>query len=295
MSNKDTSIKDKKKIIITIPVYKIDLTTTEKASLQHCAKILNPHQICLLAPKDLDVSNYENILKDENHSLIVERFDNEHFKSRENYSYFCLDVELYNRFSNYEYMFFYQLDGWVFSDKLNYWCDKNFDYIGAPHFENYDKNIQNPKFIKNSGNGGVSLRKVKTFISVLSQKDKIMHKRFASLSELFLENFSSDRSFLKKLLRAPNIILKFFSKKNTVQYIYFNKYEDYFIAKCFKVAYKDFKIAPPEVAMFFSFEGFPAKLYEMTYLNLPFACHAFENEINSPIFWKGFIKIEERV
>src|SRR5262249_48921760 len=88
-----------------------------------------------------------------------------------------LSDEFYDRFSNYGHVLLYQLDAFVFSDKLLDWCSANYDYIGAPWIDNSSIALLAPPpsllrrlLLKNKtdftrvvGNGGFSLRKVDTF------------------------------------------------------------------------------------------------------------------------------------
>lgn len=43
-----------------------------------------------------------------------------------------LEADFYRRFGKYKYMLIYQLDAFVFSDKLLDFCEMGYDYIGAP-------------------------------------------------------------------------------------------------------------------------------------------------------------------
>jgi hypothetical protein len=86
-----------------------------------------------------------------------------------------------------KYILIYQLDALIIKDELNHWCSRDYDYIGAPWFDIETKysfyqklcNSSNAIFrwIKRKvdfnkgqkifvGNGGFSLRKIKTFKSV---------------------------------------------------------------------------------------------------------------------------------
>ena len=62
-------------------------------------------------------------------------------------------------------MIIYQLDAWIFEDKLDYFMDMGYDYIGAIHLVGF-KNREGE-----NGNGGFSLRKVKTFTDVCKKTD----------------------------------------------------------------------------------------------------------------------------
>src|SRR5260221_11227587 len=73
---------------------------------------------------------------------------------------------LYNRYSQYEDILFYELDAWVFRDELEYWSKQGYDYIGAPWFDEFEKVIENSTFV-GVGNGGFSFRKQNSSIRIL--------------------------------------------------------------------------------------------------------------------------------
>ena len=108
------------KAIVTIPVYKPKYSEYEKISLIQCCKILNKHLFSFICPNDLDINNYEKILKQYKINYQIERFPPEYFTSVEKYSELLLDSTFYRRFSHYEYILTYQLDAFVFRDELEY-------------------------------------------------------------------------------------------------------------------------------------------------------------------------------
>jgi hypothetical protein len=63
--------------------------------------------------------------------------------------------DFYKCFSTYNYLMIYQLDGWIFTNFLDYYINLNVDYIGSP-WKAYILNLDEDTV----GNGGVSLRKV---------------------------------------------------------------------------------------------------------------------------------------
>jgi hypothetical protein len=172
--------------IIVIPVYKDQLLETEMVSLLQCIKILGNHTICLVAPESLDLSAYDVT----GQQVRVERFDAEYFKNISGYNRLLLSLEFYSRFSAFEYMLIYQLDCYVFRDELLFWCEKGYDYIGAPwlffdkanmtfkenlklvvkqaYYKYFKKDVQGFQLYHNVGNGGFSLRNIKKFRSVLA-------------------------------------------------------------------------------------------------------------------------------
>ena len=76
-----------KKVCITIPVYKKNMTEVEKASLIQCLKVLGKYDIYLFGPKELDTTTYMEILKDKFNYI---PFDDKWFKSIDAYSTFML-------------------------------------------------------------------------------------------------------------------------------------------------------------------------------------------------------------
>lgn len=249
-----------KKVIIVIPVYKRPESTT---SIQRCVEILHNYDICFVAPKNLDTLDYEQILVTAGKQILIKRFNDKYFKSARSYSKLCLESKFYKAFSDYEYMFLFQEDGWIFKDELKYWCNKGFDYIGAPWFAGYDKADKNSPMIEFSGNGGVSLRKIPSFIRALNREESTI-ARFTEFLENFLHNGVIKTEFerLKNRVNEDVVITSYLRKKGL-------------------------KIAPNKDAMFFSFETLPEQLYRLTGEKLPFACHAYKKY--NPEFWKKFI------
>lgn len=239
--------------IIVIPVYESDISAYKKVSLFQCCKILNKYEISLVCPNGLDVGAYEKILKQYNINYNIKRFNRSNFVSVFSYSELLLGKEFYQHFSTYEFMLIYQLDAFVFNDELEYWCEQGFDYIGAPWFENYDASNDNSKMLDVAGNGGFSLRKISSFIRILSADGE-----------------------------PQNVIREYMDQ---------HRNEDGFFSQSAPSLDKSFKVAPPEVAMFFSFECLPKRLYEMTNGKLPFGCHAWDKyELE---FWRSFINLSQ--
>jgi len=219
-------------VTIVIPIYKETLTPQERGSLLQCNNILSRYNKCIVAPEDLDLSNHRSILDNVN----VKRFPKYYFSSIDAYSELCLSEFFYTQFSGYQYMLIYQLDCWVFRDELIEWCNKGYDYIGAPWFDIGKKGFWGtfslrPLMLNKVGNGGFSLRKVETMISVS-----------------------------KPLIRL-------FKK--------WRKNEDFYIAILSSLFDRKFKKPPVQEAVSFAFETLPEKCYELNNNQLPFGCHAW--------------------
>lgn len=269
-----------KDVIIAIPLYSDKPCANDLASLFCCAKILNKYDLCFFTHKNLDFSAYEQIFEVKK-DCRIEYFEKERFKSVLAYSELCLSPELYDKFKDYKYMFLYQTDGWVFKDELEDWCNRGYDYIGAPWFEGFDNPLPEGKFIVPSGNGGVSLRNTEKFLQITRTLKNHENDKLKS----FAECLKNDRTGFHKYYKAMKLYI---SKNNTVKYAVKNIFEDFFIVNYFQKYDNSFKIAPPEIAMKFSFEALPEQLYELNNRTLPFACHAHERYGKE--FYKEFIK-----
>lgn len=272
MLNKTNKIK----VAVVIPIYKKILDPFEKISLKQCVKILNKYNIKLAAPKNLNLNNYFKI----NPDLKTEFFNPYYFKSIKGYNKLMLSQKFYNRFVNYDYILIYQLDAFVFKDELEYWCNKNYDYIGAPSFKNFITDHFKKKFWK-VGNGGFSLRKIKKFL-------KILERLKSSTSDIKKNN---SLKLLNKITRTPIIGSKILKYKNNFEYFSINPTfnEDYFWGTYAKKISSDFKVPPVKIALKFSFEKNPDYFFILNKKKLPFGCHAWYKY--NLKFWKKYIKL----
>ncbi|GMQ29568.1 DUF5672 family protein [Algoriphagus confluentis] len=250
-------------VVILIIVHKKIPTFFEKMSLIQCLNILGSHPIKLVCPIGLDVSEYLEVNKDLEFDFI-----NPNWHS--NYTMFNrlkISPFLYERYRDYNYIMFYELDSWVFRDELLYWCSKGYDYIGAPwiglnvYSWLYMKNIY-PfelkliwKFLDKSkinivGNGGFSLRKTKSML-INSKLFSFRGRNWDSNEDSFFCHYVSS----------------------------FNKF---------------FKVADFPNALKFSFDVSPDKSYQLNNFELPFGCHGFSrsdlpNYVNNFEFWRDHI------
>lgn len=148
-------------VIIVVPVYKNEFSLLEEISLRQAMSVLADYPIAFILPEKL-----RGFFEDK--GFILEYFLNCRLESRFAYSKLLLDIEFYQRFTKYDFMLLYQLDAFVFSDKLKEFCSMNYDYIGAPMPYSCWRDIK-----CNVGNGGFSLRKISSCLRVLSQKNLI--------------------------------------------------------------------------------------------------------------------------
>ncbi|SNR55861.1 DUF5672 family protein [Flavobacterium sp. ov086] len=252
---------------IVIPVYKEFFGKLEEKSFLQCCKILKDYEIVIVHPEGL------------NHSYLSEKFDNissksfpkHYFANIEGYNELLLSSTFYESFLDTEYILIYQLDAFVFKDDLKNWCEKGYDYIGAPWLATYadstcrsllyklgklfrskKKRAREAIFFK-VGNGGFSLRKVKSHYEISKKYKEFI---FDFLNEKDKEIYAIEDVFWS--LKAPEFDL-------------------------------NFKIPNYKEAVYFAIDRKPNLAMKLTHNELPFGCHA----INKPKvinFWKPIIE-----
>ncbi|MEM2146211.1 MAG: DUF5672 family protein [Candidatus Jordarchaeaceae archaeon] len=264
-----------KRVAIVVPMYKERVSAEEAISLEHLEQHLCKYKKYLITPKRLKLTfnNFE-----------VLRFNDAHFNNVASYSKFLLSKEFYETFAHHEYILIYQLDCLVFSDQLLEWCEAGYDYIGAPLFREKSDPVRG---FSRVGNGGFSLRKVKSFLRVLNLQ-RYDHNQMPYWRVAFKYRLKDleDLFFLRRWLRTLNVIhgirrgVEWYTKNYTLN-------EDRFWSDRAELFCPDFKIAPVDVALRFAFERFPRYCYEKNGRKLPFGCHAWAKWDRE--FWEPYL------
>lgn len=155
---------------VIIPIYKYDFSKNEIISLKQVVRILGKHPIFFVAPEKIKDEKSEY-----NWGIHTIYFDNQYFDSVDSYSKFMLQPNLYVEMNElgYDYILIYQLDAFVFSDRLKEVCSWGYDYIGAPTLEGMFKPY-NEEIVLYTQNGGLSLRNTGSFINwIVTNKKEI--------------------------------------------------------------------------------------------------------------------------
>lgn len=279
--------KSKNMCCIVIPVYKEKLSQDECISLMQCLNVLKNYDIYIITFNELNLQNYISIFDKSQKKLRCQYFDKQYFVSTQSYNRLMLNKDFYKKFDSYKYMLIYQLDAFVFKDCLIEWCNKGFDYIGAPWFVDYDTSeIINIPFLEYSGNGGFSLRNIKKMYKLLSMN--IFGIR--TFDEFYKIN--KKRQWIRNIIRMPIFYKNWLceQKKNIWQLAPIA--EDVLIVKCARQFYANFKIATAQEAIPFAFESKPHYLFRLNDNKLPFGCHAYKR-YNNDVFWKKYIKMAD--
>ena len=189
------------KVAVVIPVYKDELNEFEKISLAQVQKVLSNYQIIFVAPQGKNFSYFTQDCK-------VYLFPPQFFQSTMTYNVLMKLPNFYEAFLDYEYILIYQLDAFVFSDELEYFCGLGYDYIGAPWEAFRVLFFGENKYRLHVGNGGFSLRKIDACYNLLMN-----HKDFDTEDPTLPEDifFSLCGELFKKEFHvAPiNIACKF--------------------------------------------------------------------------------------
>lgn len=253
---------------VIIPIYKKDLTDLEFISLERAIKVLQKYPLIVIKPVSLDLTLFQIKYSE----LIFEDFDDHFFDGIAGYNKLMLSSEFYHRFIDTEYILIYQLDAYIFKDNISEWCNKGYDYIGAPWVKRKFYNLfpvnlymyleriftkalrlkSRQDLFDKVGNGGLSLRKV-------------------------------SRHYEATLIYSNEIDL-FLSYKNNHLYN-----EDVFWATI-PVDKDRLAFSYPSVneALLFSFDKNPAYCFSLMNNKLPTGCHAWSKK-KMLKFWKRII------
>lgn len=248
---------------VVIPIYRWPMSKSEAHSFHWIVKNLNTRDIFLIGPKcilDLAVDEYSK------KKISKITFPDKYFKSISGYNSLLKSSNFYASFFSYDYILIAQLDALVFTDKLDYWCSLDYSYIGAPWFDGMGQPKPGYKLI-GVGNGGLSLRRVKDFLDVLSGYKYLPYLMQSDFEPRNLVEFLKRRIkfFINRYIMAHNI------------YPFINRCsEDVFWSFIVPSCCSHYKTPEPELALSFSFEVAPERMYEMTQGKLPFGCHAWE-------------------
>lgn len=225
-----------------------ELTPDEQISLRHLEHYLPGYDKFFIAAEGMalpQTSGYD-----------VQYFDARYFGGIQAHTRLLLSKGFYKRFLDYQYVLVYHLDALVFSDGLEYWCNRGYDFIGGPlQVEGSDR----PNRV---GNGGFSLRNVRSCL-------KVLRSRVPFLSRHELAGREAPGRWIKQLGFFNDVSHEIRISLATLLY------DDIFLCTRGAHYYPDFKVAPLEVALEFAFDEAPATCFRLRNDCLPFGCHGW--------------------
>lgn len=262
-----------KKVAIVVPTHKSKLSEDEKISLRHLTHYLGGYDIFYIMPEGLEI-DYQK--------FPIIYFPKSYFKSPMTYSKLLLEKKFYQKFVDYEYILIYQFDVLVFSDQLKEWCDKGYDYVGAPWFKSQ---IPDYAFQDACGNGGFSLRNVSKSIEVIEKsKESLLVTGYKLLKQLI--TIVSIRKLRPWLRGLKEIWSHSVSYRSLLA-------EDYYWSFEAKKFVPDFKIPDVDTGLKFAFEVGPKYCFERNSNQLPFGCHAWTRYDKN--FWLPYLLLDKEL
>ncbi len=268
-----------KRAAIVIHVYKESLIPEEEMSLRQLNHIMGGYPVIITAPQYFDASAYRAILKNQVHRVI--EYPACYFNGISGYNKLMLSKPYYQALLEYEYILLHHTDAYVFRDELAYWMDKSYDYIGAPVYA-YDGTMNPTRYIC-VGQGGFSLRKVKTFYE-LADSGQIIYK-WADIKENFLLY-----NWKGKVARLPYYLGLFTTRQARLNSLRsgVKENEDVIWGHYVPKYIPSFSVAPFDEAYQFSMEYNCDTLLALNKGKLPFGCHGWYKDLFRS-FWLPFI------
>ena len=209
----------------------------------------------------------------------IKPFDDANFTSIATYSRLLLSPSFYRAFAHYKFILIHQLDSLVFADALSDWCQAGYDYLGAPWLA--DPSMPGRGFSR-TGNGGLSLRRIDACLRVLepgSDHRPLLWWRSpwtAPLPDLARYRVVKRARVLREARRGAD----WYAGHYTLN-------EDHFWSDRAALFSPDFRVAPVEAALRFSFERAPRYCWRRNGGKLPFGCHAWNRWDRD--FWEPYL------
>ncbi len=263
-------MKEVKQVAVVIPFYKSELTELEVISLKQCLNILSGYPIIAIKPTLLDISYIQKGFEFSR----IHSYTDSYFDGIQGYNSLMLSTEFYDSFMDFEYILIHQLDAFVFRDELSHWCDKGYDYIGAPWL----KRLPNPDFVK----------EWKTRINT----------RYHIFRNTFENGLPSDRQFdnqvgnggfsLRRVKKFRDLTKKYKEKIQEYQTRKEHQFhEDVFWSIEMNRKWKQLRVPNYQIALLFSFENRLDQSMMHTKNLIPFGCHAWDKYLD---FWRPYIE-----
>lgn len=242
---------EKQLVAVVIPIYRPTLSALDRVSLSQTVRVLGSHPLVVVHPEGLDTS----ALAAEFPLLEFKAFAPEFFAGVEGYNRFMLSEDFYSAFLDYEYILIAQLDVYVFRDELDDWCRRGYDYVGAPWI----------------GRDVYRLPLVRQFVQLYSawKRRRGQRTQFDRYGRVGNGGFSLRRvkSHLDVLRQLPDVV-RLYADTNNRRHL-FN--EDTF----WGMEPPSFRYPSQEEALLFSYNKYPELSYRLTGGATPFGCHGW--------------------
>jgi len=262
--SKKSSLGRSERAVVVTPVFRETLGSDDWPALRSIREHLAAYDHYAVVPRRLAANCPGGFPRGR-----VIAFEDRYFTGPMSYNKLLFSRDFFAAFERYEFMLLAQLDTIVLSDQLAYWCDRGFDFIGAPWSGKYRSHSKVDT--EKVGNGGFSLRHISAALRVLGGKisrrpdytlgPKPSWWHWQRLRKIVLL-FGQARALF------PRVTVESFLKKH------FLTNEDVFWGVYAKQLDPSFKVADEVTALHFAFETDPRESLLRTG-KLPFGCHGW--------------------
>lgn len=180
---KERKMEQQHLVKVVVPVYKPQLPKAERASLRQTVEVLGRYPIVVIHPEDMDTTELQRDFPE----VTLLGVSTEWLGLKNGiggYNRMMLSEDFYALFPDTEYLLICHTDAWIFRDELEMWCRKGYDCVAAPwvlrwfyklpliaHYLKWKQRyalargrITRQVLYGRIGNGGLSLRRVETFL-----------------------------------------------------------------------------------------------------------------------------------
>jgi hypothetical protein len=256
------------------------LTEDEEISLRHLEHYLGKYDKYLVGPPGSPIRR-----KGFRNKTLPAKF----FGSVPAHNHVMYTPAFYKAFTDYRYIFFYQLDCLVFSDQMQKWCETDLDYLGSPWIRCPDAPWVTEERV---GNVGFGMMKVESAL-------KVLYNRYRREPNTFwLDMFTRNSRRVRPLVQLLRKLQPHFPRSRIVNGLIreWDFMQDpgphgrddvmFFSDKAINYL-PEYKVASLEQGLEFAFEVSPRKCFEMNGGKMPFGCHAWARYDRS--FWEPFL------
>ena len=262
---------------IVIPTYKAIPLPEERISLTQCQKILGSRDIYLLTPEGLNIDAYQQIFPNLKFINVAPALMANH----QAYNRLMISPLIFYTLKSHSHILIYEPDAIVIKDDLDFWCQQGFDYIGAPWFK---KDNSDALTLSAAGNFGFSLINTKS-VNAIFRSDMRWYSAAMIIRDIF-RGVRGKKGSIARALKALGSAGKISGASEL-----FDEHCDIFWSFTVPGVVSKFKVAPPMMAILFSWETYPEKCSELNGNKLPFGMHAWAK--HNPTFVKQLIQMQD--
>lgn len=267
------------RLVVLVPTHLEQLDNELAATLLHNANQLKGYKLEVILPETCSPSWYETFFAEHGIDGMVRLVRAEYFGSPAAVNKMGTDPAFYRIYQEFDYVLICHLDAWVFrGDRLAYWMDKGYDFIGAPLFLPENDTVHFlQRMAPYGGNGGLSLRRVASCIRVLETFQPGHSPRYIARAVSFLAR-NRQWGFILILFR----LLRELSQDWRRTCEKYNIYEDVFFTIIAPLCRNPISIPSSRTAMMFACEvNYPLFQKELLKLEPPLGIHGYDKYIDA--------------